>query len=155
SAVAKHRYDEGLHPEVDGAPRRKVRRLGSAPPEAVDLSTWYKWSRSGNYLGDDPTNWRRGFEDLGERPAKWKPKAGANWRRKPYKSVSGGSIQFNGFRWICPVCGKACKKVYLPTPPVNLLAKVQPRIAQCVDVVKKVSGFACARCHNVRNARWE
>jgi hypothetical protein len=161
SVVSKHRYDGGGHPEVEGAPRRAGRRLGEAPPQAVDLACWYKWSLPndreplGHYLGDDPSNWRRSFKDRGNRPAKWKAKPWKNWNRKPRPSVSKGSIQFNGFRWRCPVCGKECKTVYLPTPPVNLLEKVQPRIAQCVDVLRKVKGFACGQCHGVRNARWE
>lgn len=144
--VARGRYDEHRHPEVDGVgPPRKSVRLPAPPKE--DLAAWAKWSRSGHYLGDEPSNWRKRPDDLGERPAVWRVKK----KRKPakYVSVAAGSLHFDGFDWICPICERRCKMLYLPLRPVNVLEKVQPRIAQCVDVIRKHKGFACKKCHRV------
>src|SRR6185436_5474674 len=79
--------------------------------------------------------------------------------------------------WLCPVCGKPCRKVYLPLPPLKILHDV-PRLAQIIDIppylplpsrerieerVKRESSnrapsdqprqrstiFACYRCHQI------
>jgi hypothetical protein len=144
SHVSRHRYDENRHPEVDASPAGgKSRKLPPPEPDYV----WYKWSCSEHYLGDDWTNWRKSFDDDGERPPKWRKKRS---RKGKYKSVAKGSLMFKGFSWLCPSCGKTCGTLYYPLPPVNLLADRQPRIAQIVDVVRKCKGFACARCHGVQ-----
>ena len=151
--VPRHYYDENAHPERDTRPPRESRKLPPPPPDHV----WYKWSRSGHYLGNDPTNWRKSFQDLGERPPRDKPRRGKAKRGstelaevRPAPSRSAGSLHFAGFRWLCPSCGKTCRTLYCPAPPIHLLARVQPRIAQCVDIPRQLTGFACARCHRVR-----
>ncbi len=71
---------------------------------------------------------------------------------KPKPSTSAGSLHFNGYQWLCPACGKACRTLYLPVGPINLLKRSQPRLAHCVDIPQtKLAGtFACKHCHGVR-----
>jgi hypothetical protein len=80
--TAGHRYAEHRHPELDGSRRNASRRLPPPPPDTV----WYKWSRSGHYLGDDPSNWRKSPQDLGERP----PRNRRRRKRTPGKSRATG-----------------------------------------------------------------
>ena len=163
SHVGRHRYAADRHPELDdtAAPPAKSRRL---PPPAPD-HVWYKWSRSGHFLGDDPSNWRTGPKDLGERPPRWRVKR--KQKRPPRPSTSAGSIHFNGYQWLCPVCGKTCRTIYLPLRRLNLLDLSDPtakrtspraprapgplpRLAQVIEIPQRVTGFACQRCHRVR-----
>ena len=111
---------------------------------------WYKWSRSGHFLGTDPTNWRKSFQDLGERPRR--DRVIKKYRRKPTPSVAKGSIRFAGYAWICPVCGKTCQKLYYPAERVNFLADEQPRWVRRVKVKPSAAEgkFACKNCHRVR-----
>jgi DNA-binding CsgD family transcriptional regulator len=68
---------------------------------------------------------------------------------RKYVSRSSGSLHFNGFQWICPVCEKCCGTIYYPARAVNVLERAQPKIAQLVEMKWKLKGFACARCHGV------
>jgi hypothetical protein len=70
SHVSRHRYSDNQHPELDGSSRRPTLRLPPPQPDSV----WYKWSKSGHYLGDDPSNWRKSPEDPGDRPPRYLPK---------------------------------------------------------------------------------
>ncbi len=144
----KHFYNEHAHPELEESEPKK-RRLKLPTPE-IELSCWYKWSRSGHFLGTDHTNWRKSPQDLGERPRRDKPTPWKYWNRKPRPSQSDGSDHFNGFQWRCPNCQKTCRTLYYPVAPINLLAHSQPKIAQMIDIPRKLKGFACAKCHRVR-----
>ncbi|MEA2707434.1 MAG: hypothetical protein QOF78_35, partial [Phycisphaerales bacterium] len=110
SHVSRTRYAEHVHPEArDGsAPPRKRRYLPPPEPDPV----WYKWSRSGHFLGDDPTNWRKSPQDLGERPPRFLPKPRRGKAQRRPGSSSQGSLHFNGHQWLCPVCGKTCRTIY-------------------------------------------
>src|SRR5687767_6174200 len=146
-------YDDRAHPEahdVDGLDVLK-RRKRLPPPEPDPV--WYKWSRETkdhepHFLGDDPSNWRKGPNDYGHRPPRFLTKRKSPPRVRP--STSSGSEHFNGHHWLCPACGKRCRTIFLPLPPVNLLAREQPRLAQIVDIPRRLDGFACVRCHRVR-----
>lgn len=151
--VSKHRYVEHRHPELDAvSPPRRLKHLPPPEPDYV----WYKWSlpadgQPGHYLGDDSSNWRKGPADRGERPPRWLKKSKV--RRNPPPSRAGGSLLFNGWRWRCPVCGKCCRTIFLPLPPENLLARqsrLVKRMLQRLPPRRRLEGFACERCHRVR-----
>src|SRR5688500_17896918 len=91
----KHRYDDTRHPDLDDAPPPSRRRR--LPQPLIDPACWYKYSRSGHYLGSDPSNWRKDFQDLGERPARDLPKRHREKRIRP--GTSKGSEHFNGHYW--------------------------------------------------------
>lgn len=77
-AVSRHQYDGHAHPELAGpTPRRQRRLLPPAQPDYV----WYKWSKSGEYLGDDPKNWRKRPSDPGTPP----PPGAATKRKRTRK----------------------------------------------------------------------
>jgi DNA-binding NarL/FixJ family response regulator len=145
--VSRHAFDENRHPEIDPVPARRPSQ--KLPPPEPDIMAWYKWSRSGHFLGDDPTNWRNSPEDLGERPRRDRQRYKA--KPKPRPSRSAGSLHFNGYFWLCPHCQKTCRTIYYPLPPMNLLStKDIPRLAQIIDIPRKIDGFACRRCHRVK-----
>ena len=122
-------------------PRRVPSKSKRLPPPAPD-HVWYKWSCSGHFLGDDPSNWRKSSNDLGERPPRYLVKR--KQKRRPRPSSSAGSIHFNGYQWICPACGRTCRTIYFPLPRLNLLDLVDPaqrispsplpRLAQIIDI---------------------
>jgi hypothetical protein len=61
----KHQYDDNAHPEMTEPPLAKPRPC--LPPPAPDY-VWYKWSTSGEYLGDDKRYWRTRPDDPGTPP---------------------------------------------------------------------------------------
>jgi DNA-binding NarL/FixJ family response regulator len=142
--VWKHAYDEDRHPELEPPPRKSVR----LPEPLVDPCCWYKYSLAGHYLGSDPSNWRKDFDDEGMRPRRDLPKR--KRYDKPRQSQSRGSEHFNGWFWLCPVCQARCRKVYYPLPVVSLINENVPKIARLVEIRRQVNGFACAKCHGVR-----
>ncbi len=136
------RHNARSHREIT-FPRAPSRCL---PPPAPDLA-WYKWSRSGHYLGNDPTNWRKGPHDPGDRPRYDRPKR--RWSKRHAQSTSKGSLHFNGHQWICPRCHRTCRTIYLPLPRINLLTNLPP-LAQINNIPAYADGFACHRCHRVK-----
>jgi hypothetical protein len=172
STVSKHRYADNVHPELASPPPRKRPRL---PPPAPDF-VWYKWSKSGEFLGDNPRYWRKTPDDPGHPPppgALSKPKR----KRKPRPSRATGSLVFRGWRWICPKCGKKVRTLFLPAPPVlpielreyaerhegteahrhegiNVGASCLPLrafVPSCLRAsFQATTFFACARCHGLR-----
>ncbi len=149
--VPRSRFSEHAHPETVGDIEKTnpTRRLPSPGPDPV----WYKWSRPtpdgvSHYLGDDPSNWRTSPQDPGQREARHLEKR--RTKRKPAPSRSTGSLHFNGWNWLCPACGRACRTLYLPLPPIPLLTTGLPRIAELVDIPRPIDGFACEPCHRIR-----
>jgi hypothetical protein len=64
---------------------------------------------------------------------------------------------FMGWRWICPACGKMCRTIYYPLPPMTLV-----ELMKGGEIHRKDPGnpdaispghqtFACNRCHRVLN----
>lgn len=154
SHVSRDRYNEFRHTEVDAVPKKSKSK--ALPPPPPDPFHWYKFSLvDDHFLGTDPANWRKNFQDPGDRPRRDLPPKDYS-RRTPRKSEakSTGSLHFNGFRWRCPHCQKLKRVLYFPLKPFNLLGHAQPRIAQCVDVLRGPAQgtFACAQCHRVRFA---
>jgi DNA-binding NarL/FixJ family response regulator len=167
------------HPLRDPIPRKQPRyRLPPPKPDNV----WYKW-KGDEFVGYD---WRAAEKNPQvridyERHQRElaKERAGQKRRRRehPPPSKSQGSLEFRGWLWLCPVCGKTCRTIYLPAPPINLLHDV-PRLARMIDVppilplpVRERAGvrgtpvdtddprarerlraqvFACRRCHQVK-----
>jgi hypothetical protein len=110
SHARKGEFEDSLHPEVRNSPRvQKRERLAPPPPDYV----WYKWSKAGEFLGENPKYWRKSAEDPGKPPP---PGAGMKkkYKRKPKPRVGGGSQHFIGWAWVCPRCGKSCRTLYLP-----------------------------------------
>jgi DNA-binding CsgD family transcriptional regulator len=146
---------------VDGVAKRPARSY-RLPRMGPDLLAWYKW-RGDEYVGYDwrmaETNplIREDFERFErrrrlqmERYYRLRAERGP---REP--SRSGGSLHFNGWLWICPVCGRTCRKVVCPFPP-ELAACVWPvpRLAEIIEVPPVLAGaeghgFACVTCHRV------
>jgi len=148
-----YRDIEGLHPEhpeVAGKARKKIpRRL---PPAAKDY-VWYKW-KGDQFMGCD---WRNplalaNYRKRQERLARNR-EAGKRRRREkglPYQYCE--PMQFKGYRWICPGCGKTVRVVYLPVMGVNLLGsaigeKLQGEVPMSVGFREE---FACEKCHRIR-----
>jgi DNA-binding CsgD family transcriptional regulator len=160
SHVAAEQYQEFRHPEVDGVARRAARakHLPRMGPDMV----WYKW-RGDEYVGYD---WRaaetnpliREDYEYFERRRRYQRELCHRLRRErgPREpSRSGGSLHFNGWLWICPECGRTCRRVYCPFPPAGIAPLIWPvpRLAQIIDVPPVLKGearFACVRCHRVR-----
>jgi hypothetical protein len=157
-SVARRHYDDTMHPEVRDSPASKARlRL---PPPAPDY-VWYKWSKSGVYLGDNPKYWRKSPSDPGTPP----PPAGVLKRKqncKPRARCPSGSSVFRGWMWVCPQCGKRVRTMYLPLRMVSLLIdeidelkdegrRMKDEKMQEETVGATVPSFlACYSCHRVR-----
>ena len=169
TAGRRYRDARGLHPEhpdVDRGPaaeaaavRRKSKRLPPPPPDYVA----YKW-KDGAYVGYD---WRAAatkpliranYERHQRRLARAREAKRARRRAKPPPSRAAGSLEFRGWRWLCPRCGRAVQVVFLPVRRTNLAtrypcdraalaaagAEAEPAWATAAH------GFACAACHRVR-----
>jgi uncharacterized protein YerC len=156
-----------LHPEdprVDPPYRERDPTKWRIPPPPPDFIQ-YKW-KGDTYVGYD---WkaaeknprvRINYERHERRKAKQRA---AQKRRRQMKglalSTSKGSIEFRGWKWLCPHCGKTCRTIFMPAGPIDLLENVPniPRLARIIDIprtaVCKTAGgqtFACFRCHNIR-----
>jgi DNA-binding CsgD family transcriptional regulator len=145
-------YKEHPHPEVAGIALRKYQsqRLPRAGPDPVP----YKW-KGDEYIGYD---WRAAQTKPSirinyERAMRAKEKRLARYRKnrktQARPSESTGSLHFNGWEWVCPVCGKTCRTIYFALPRINLLRDV-PRLAQVIDIPKLTEGLACVGCHGIR-----
>ena len=144
-------------PPVKRSPR-KPRRFPPPPPDYV----WYKW-KGDQYIGYDWRNpaAKEGFERRERKKAQAKARYQAGRVKRP-PSKSSGSLEFRGWRWICPVCDAAVRNLYYPLPPINILLRSRPRVPVIADAVESVrpphappfpqgpSGFACRECHRVR-----
>jgi hypothetical protein len=62
---------------------------------------------------------------------------------------------FVGWRWICPGCGRRCRKIYYPLPPMALVellkgGEIHRRDPGNPDAISPGNQtFACQKCHNV------
>jgi hypothetical protein len=144
---------EGLHPEdpklIGRQKKRRDLKLPKPPPDYV----WYKW-KGEEYMGYD---WRN-------------PLAAANWERYQKKLKSGreackrwrakqqyqyeDAMQFKGYRWVCPTCGKKVNTVYMPMCGLNLLTgwlgalDEDRRVPMLLDFENQWT-FACGRCQRI------
>jgi DNA-binding CsgD family transcriptional regulator len=59
---------------------------------------------------------------------------------------------FNGWRWLCPGCGKRVRTVFYPIAPVNLpeYFGIEPAKLDCDQIQHPPGALACCRCHGVR-----
>jgi DNA-binding CsgD family transcriptional regulator len=146
---------------VDGeaATPRKSKRLPPPPPDPVA----YKW-KGDEFVGYD---WRaaktyplirENYERHQRKLAIARAAKKARYARKPPPSRAGGSVEFRGWRWLCPRCGRAVQVVFWPMTRANL-AVVYPadreelrRAGARAQVPWPTAsmGLACARCHRVR-----
>ncbi len=71
-------------------------------------------------------------------------------RRPVYRPLKC-SMQFVGWRWICPSCGQQCHRVYCPIP--GFLASFVPKEHRdSPDTLEPMPpSFACGRCHGVHD----
>ncbi|HEV2296020.1 MAG TPA: hypothetical protein VGR35_19400 [Tepidisphaeraceae bacterium] len=91
---------------------------------------WYKW-KDGVYLGYDWRNplAKRNYQRHQRQLTKARL-ARKNRRRDHGPALSArsaskgpqGSLEFRGWSWLCPGCDRAVRILYLPLPPVNLIA---------------------------------
>jgi hypothetical protein len=146
----------GVHGEAHVYPSRAL-----PPPPVADEMAAYKW-KDGVYLGYD---WRtRGAKENYERHERHKAMERASRKRRrmeePPPSQAGGSIQFRGWTWLCPQCGRRAKTLLLPLPPINLLTESSHfNRGMAFHVSERSLGrfgppakqFACGRCHRVRH----
>lgn len=113
-AAADEAYWQTVREKVVVARRQLAE--GRGLPDYVQ----YKW-KGDQYLGYD---WRKpaakaGYERHERQKAYWRAYHKARNAQRP--SRGGGSMQFRGWMWLCPICGKWKKVIYLPLSPVNVL----------------------------------
>jgi hypothetical protein len=78
--------------------------------------------------------------------------------RQPLPSRAGGSVEFRGWRWLCPKCGRRVQVVFWPLTRTNVAVpypswreELRGAGAEPQPTWPTASlGFACARCHRVR-----
>ena len=158
----RYRDTRGLHPEhplldpPDVAPPRKRKLLPPAPTQ--DICAWYKW-KGDEYVGYD---WRNSHATANyerhEREKAMKREADRARRRErgPAPSKSRGSLMFQGWRWLCPRCGRSASTIYLPLTHVNLLANWPSacdelaRAGVPIHAPQPAPSFACDTCHRPR-----
>jgi DNA-binding CsgD family transcriptional regulator len=151
SHCGAHEYDEARHPEV-GPTKPKKRRVLHVPRAGPD-DVWYKW-KGDQYVGYDwragemaRENYERAQRAKGRRLARYRATRASQAR----PSESGGSLHFNGWRWLCPACGQRCRTIYLPLPRLNLLQWSAPELVRRAEAPPpEIDGLACMRCHGVR-----
>jgi DNA-binding CsgD family transcriptional regulator len=158
-----YRDRSGLHPEHplndpgDDAPRKRP-RLPPAPTQ--DIGAWYKW-KGEEYIGYDwrSTNPRvkARYEAHQQKKALAREAQRRRYRERPPPSKSRGSIEFKGFSWLCPRCGKRGRVLYYPLAAINLLeseprerAALRRAGVRAAPRPPRVAGFACWRCHGMR-----
>jgi DNA-binding CsgD family transcriptional regulator len=77
-------------------------------------------------------------------------------RRRERNSVARGSLEFKGWRWICPVCERPVKVLFHLLPARNVLRQylppmVEASVAALAAEAPHHAGFACWECHHVHN----
>jgi DNA-binding CsgD family transcriptional regulator len=116
------------------------RRLPPPEPDYV----WYKW-KGEEYMGYD---WRRaGAKERYEREQDAREMKRARDKRRVRPGKSRGSLEFRGWRWLCPVCERAVKMLYLPLSPEEIFP--QSVISASAAVSKKAASFACQACQHL------
>ncbi len=71
--------------------------------------------------------------------------------RRPIYRPLKCSMQFVGWRWVCPVCGQLAQRIYCPIPgPVAPFVKVGPPGTPDAWTPQPPS-FACKNCHRVHD----
>jgi DNA-binding CsgD family transcriptional regulator len=160
----------GLHPEhpnVDTFALSELReskgqskslKLPPPPPDYV----WYKW-KGDEYLGHD---WRKpaaraGHARFARRTELARAAARKRRRENPPLRAASGSLEFRGWQWRCPRCGKAVNVLYMPVPGRELLvASCELLVADGAPALRAqpatsnqqpaTSSFACDSCHRVK-----
>jgi DNA-binding NarL/FixJ family response regulator len=147
--------EDELHPEhpaidrVVSSRKKHSYKLPPPPPDPVP----YKW-KDGKFMGYDwrsPAH-RKLYRKRQRALAKRRIRDRERRRSNPPDSKASGSLQFRGWRWLCPKCGRPCATLYLPIRRHNLLADFGGKFAlpakhQPPSVAPR---FACHRCHRVR-----
>jgi hypothetical protein len=139
------------HPKVDRAWPKKVKHLPPPEPDYVP----YKW-KDGVYLGYD---WQsKGQKELFERHERQKALARAAKKRRrlegriPPRTQGSGSLEFKGWRWVCPLCGKRVQVIYRRAPAVIVTCigkRFVKLIKRAAEKVELPGGFGCAHCHRI------
>ncbi|MBC8106018.1 MAG: hypothetical protein H7Z14_05470 [Anaerolineae bacterium] len=130
-------------------------KLPPPPPDYVG----YKW-KDGEYVGHD---WRKPHIAAAyfkkQQSLKLSREAQRRRRREnPAPTKSKGSIQFRGWRWRCPKCGKLVNVLYLPLPPISLIGEELSVASSQLSARSSLAttnwqlatpSFACKSCHRV------
>lgn len=152
---------------IAGEPRvYPSHKLPPPPGDGEDVCAWYKY-KDGVYVGYDWRNplSKKNYERHERRKALERASRGRLRRERGTRreSVSNGSLQFKGWQWVCPMCGKGVKIVYLPMPAIDVLARcaeIEAEWAGTVSMGAELGGiatveqpprrFACGACHRIR-----
>ena len=117
--------------ERQTAERTETERKSLAlPPPPPDPLAWYMW-KGDEWMGYDWRNPRSKLRyEAHQRQLQLAREAAKRRRRErgPSPNLSKGSLDFRGFRWLCPHCGRAVNVLFLPLPPINLLAHAVPAL---------------------------
>jgi DNA-binding CsgD family transcriptional regulator len=151
-AVWRERWSEGV---------AKGKRYSYRVPKPEADYVWYKWE-DGRYLGYDRSseNAQIGYERAEARRARDRE---GHRRRGPRERLARGSLQFLGWSWVCPGCGRTARTLYYPVHAVSALDLLGEtdgsgralaemgieRIAEVDGYPKTVGTVACSRCHGV------
>jgi DNA-binding CsgD family transcriptional regulator len=144
------------HPAREPPPRRRSRALPPPPPDYV----WYKW-KGDEYVGYDWRNPIAAANHLAreQRLARIRERQRQRRREHPPPSKSQGSLQFRGWRWLCPQCNRKVNLLYLPLPPLALLLPpLRPAEGRGEgppntggrDPTAMNQFFACEKCHRLK-----
>jgi hypothetical protein len=149
---------------IAGEPRvYPSQKLPRSPDEGEDVCAWYKY-KDGVYVGYD---WRnplsRNNYEWHERRKMLERASRARLRRERSGArvkLARSSLQFKGWQWVCPTCGKRVKIMYVPMPPIDVLAQDVEMDAACAAVLARAWAqtnvdarprrFACGTCHRIR-----
>jgi DNA-binding NarL/FixJ family response regulator len=143
-----------LHPEHpacgDEPPQRRASQ--ALPPPAPDIA-WYKW-RGDEYVGHD---WRNPLaaarhHKRQQKLARARERQRAHLRDHP-ASNARGSLQFRGWRWLCPRCGRKVNLLYLPVGmELPALSDLPSAIRELIAESRPVNAlsFGCERCTRIK-----
>jgi len=132
--------ERGWERESAREPRQPApRKLPPPEPDPVP----YKW-KDGKYLGYD---WRMaGAKERYDKRMRAKEAQRERDRRRVREPKSLGSHEFRGWLWLCPVCDKPVKMLYLPLSPMELMPQ---SLEAWMSEREALRRFACRDCQHV------
>jgi hypothetical protein len=163
----RYRDKTDLHPEhPDVAGRvdqldRRTRKYYKLPPPQHD-AVWYKW-KGDQFIGYD---WRAAqtnplIRENYQKHQRLKARRREWARRRVRPSRAKGSMEFRGWQWLCPACGRRVERLFLPMAFDNVLGGllgevIERQLARTPPPPPPARrtgaprGFACATCHRVQ-----